>query len=105
MSYLLTIGETGHMDENYKDKITKNLEDAGCNRKEVERFFSCCGSEKKDQQLKVLSQHRQKLLDNVHKCEKQIGCLDYLVYTLQQKEHSQESSDNDEVFDDESYRK
>ena len=71
------------MKENSREDIMQNLEDAGCSHKVVEEFFSCCGEKKTQEQLKVLSCQRKKLLDDVHKCEKQIGCLDYLVYKLQ----------------------
>lgn len=32
--------------------------------------------------LKVLSNHRQYLPDEVHKGQKEIDCLDYLVYQI-----------------------
>ena len=72
-----------YMKDDPRDDLIQNLEDAGCSHKVVEEFLSCGGEKKAQDQLKVLSNHRKKLLDNVHKCEKQIGCLDYLVYKLQ----------------------
>lgn len=36
--------------------------------------------------MRVLSRHRRTLLDTLHQSEKQIDCLDYLVYTLE-KQH------------------
>ncbi len=35
------------------------------------------------EQLKLLSIHRERLLDRVHREEKRIDCLDYLVYQIQ----------------------
>ncbi|MDE5993739.1 MAG: hypothetical protein K2G87_11900 [Oscillospiraceae bacterium] len=29
----------------------------------------------------ILKCHRQKLLDDLHKCQKRIDCLDYLIYS------------------------
>ena len=34
------------------------------------------------EQLKLLSIHRERLLDRVHREEKRIDCLDYLVYQI-----------------------
>ena len=39
--------------------------------------------------MRVLSRHRQTLLDTVHQNEKRIDCLDYLVYTLKKQNKSQ----------------
>mgnify|MGYP005766440089 CR=1 len=39
-------------------------------------------SGKKDEQLKMLAVQRTRLLDRVHKEEKRINCLDYLVYQM-----------------------
>ncbi|HIY18971.1 MAG TPA: hypothetical protein IAA44_06170 [Candidatus Blautia avistercoris] len=43
-------------------------------------FFDKSG--KKDEQLKMLAVQRTRLLDRIHKEEKRINCLDYLVYQM-----------------------
>lgn len=35
--------------------------------------------------LKLLSSHRRLLLDRLHKDQKQIDCLDYMVYQLEKQ--------------------
>lgn len=60
--------------------ITENLEDAGCDQEMITEFFDKNG--KRDEQLRILKRHRQQLLDRVHKEEKRIDCLDYLVYQM-----------------------
>ena len=60
--------------------ITENLKDAGCDQEMITEFFDKSG--KKDEQLRILKRHRQQLLDRVHKEEKRIDCLDYLVYQM-----------------------
>lgn len=60
--------------------ITQNLKDAGCDSKMITEFFD--KNEKKDEQLKILKRQRQRLLDRIHKEEKRIDCLDYLVYQM-----------------------
>ncbi len=60
--------------------ITENLKDAGCDQEMITEFFDKSG--KKDEQLRILKRHRQQLLDRVHREEKRIDSLDYLVYQM-----------------------
>lgn len=60
--------------------ITENLKDAGCDQEMITEFFDKSG--KKDEQLRILKRHRQILLDRVHREEKRIDSLDYLVYQM-----------------------
>ncbi len=65
------------------EAVIQNLIDAGCDDKLVEEFLSLEESGQTGKQLKLLSKHRQKLLDRVHVEERRIYCLDYLVYEIQ----------------------
>ena len=40
------------------------------------------GAEKEE--LQILSRHRKTLLDRIHREERKIDCLDYLVYQIEQ---------------------
>ena len=40
--------------------------------------------------LRILSRHRRTLLDTVHLGEKQIDCLDYLVYQMEKGQYLEE---------------
>ena len=40
--------------------------------------------------LELLARHRAALLDEVHKSEKKIDCLDYLIYRIKQNQHKRE---------------
>lgn len=62
-----------------------NLEAAGLDALQVEEYLSYWKTENTAQQLQLLSRHRAALLDRVHQMEKQIGCLDYLVYRIQRR--------------------
>lgn len=75
------------MDENMSQKpsiqaIIQNLKDAGCDPETIEHFLSLEKSGSVQKQMKLLSVHRDHLLAKVHKEEKRIDCLDYLVYQL-----------------------
>lgn len=59
--------------------LRQNLIDAGCSREWIDRFFAESDT---PQQLQLLNRHRKQLLDNLHQKEKQIDCLDYLIYCL-----------------------
>ena len=60
-----------------------NLKAAGLDAPQIEQYLAYGQAENTAQQLQLLSRHRAALLDRVHQMEKQIGCLDYLVYRIQ----------------------
>lgn len=63
--------------------VLQNLKDAGCSRETVEQFMRLEEEGRTEEQIMLLSRHRSKLLDRIHKEEKRIDCLDYLVYQIQ----------------------
>lgn len=63
--------------------IIQNLKDAGCSQEIVECCIHCLDMGKKAELLKRLESHRKGLLDKVHEGEKQIDCLDYLVFQIE----------------------
>lgn len=65
-----------------KEAIIQNLKDAGCSQDTVECCLFCLEHGKKEELLKRLEKHRKGLLDEVHEGEKQIDCLDYLVFQI-----------------------
>lgn len=62
--------------------LRQNLVDAGCDRELTGRCITLAQEMKTDELLRLLSRHRQTLLDGVHQWEKQIDCLDYLIYQI-----------------------
>lgn len=63
--------------------MVENLRDAGCSSSQIECFLDWQEEERTADQLSMLSEHRKQLLDNVHREEKRIDCLDYLVYQIE----------------------
>lgn len=63
-------------------KTLKNLTDAGCDADTAERYVN---SDNEKEKKRILDDHRKLLLDNLHKCQKQIDCLDYLIYSERNK--------------------
>lgn len=62
--------------------VIQNLRDAGCGRETVEQFLELCRSGECKKQLGLLEKHRKRLLEEIHKYEKQIDCLDYLIFQM-----------------------
>lgn len=65
--------------------VIQNLEDAGCDKETVEEFIELGET---NGQLKLLENHRRGLLDDFHKKQKQIECLDYLVYQIRKEKQN-----------------
>lgn len=65
--------------------IYQNLIDAGCSRQTAERCMALIQERDMPELFKQLSKHRKHLLDQIHAHQKEIDCLDYLIYTLKGK--------------------
>lgn len=68
------------------ESIIQNLKDAGCDSETIEKFMADLQKGKEVNSLKLLAEHRKKLLESLHKDQKCIDCLDYLVYQMKKKE-------------------
>ena len=75
----------GAPDNPYAYTVLQNLKDAGCTDEMVEEFMALQDSDDEEQQIQLLSGHRKHLLEKLHKEERQIDCLDYLLYQMQKK--------------------
>ena len=64
------------------EKTRQNLIDAGCDDKFIKKYDRCCDKASCE---KLLSEHRKELLDDIHKKEQNIDCLDYLVYMMKKQ--------------------
>lgn len=68
---------------NYDEAIIQNLRDAGCDGDTITAFVADIHEQKIAEGLKLLAAHRRSLLDDLHKEQKRIDCLDYLVYKIE----------------------
>lgn len=69
----------------YAYSVIQNLKDAGCTDEMVEKFMALQDNEGEEQQLRLLSVHRKHLLEKLHRDERRIDCLDYLIYQMEKK--------------------
>ncbi len=75
------------MNANDENAIVQNLVNAGCGQEFIAEFMEDFRKKNISKDLKLLAAHRRLLLDNLHKEQKRIDCLDYLVYKME-KENS-----------------
>ncbi len=68
---------------NNEKTMIQTLKDAGCDSYTRTAFIEALRTNKIADGLKLLAIHRQALLDKLHKEQKQIECLDYLVYKME----------------------
>lgn len=65
--------------------LHQNLIDVGCNRDLVETCMELAKAGGWNRILSLLAGQRINLLDSVHGGQKQIDCLDFLVYSINKK--------------------
>lgn len=70
-----------------REAVVQNLKDAGCEPEMIRDFLEWFDKGQKTKQLELLERQRGHLLGRVHKDEKRISCLDYLIYQIQ-RNHS-----------------
>ena len=65
--------------------LHQNLIDAGCSKDLIETCMKFAKENRWNCILPLLSKQRINLLDSVHDGQKQIDCLDFLVYSIHKK--------------------
>ncbi len=68
-----------------REKIIQNLRDCDCNETIVEDFMKKLDAGRKDEALAILQKHRKDLLEQFHRCDGCIGCLDYLANKIKNR--------------------
>lgn len=69
-----------------REEIIRNLKDAGCDAETIENYMKCCDCGEVQKKEKLLEKHRKSLLEDLHQCQKEIDCLDYLIYREKKEE-------------------
>lgn len=67
------------------EMIYQNLKDAGCNEQTTQECMSFAKSGDTSGMLPILTKYRSALLGTVRSGQKQIDCLDYLIYKIQKE--------------------
>ncbi len=67
--------------------LHENLVDAGCNQGDIECCMNMARNDKWNAMLPTLNSYRGQLLNNIHKEQSKLECLDYLIFKIG-KEHN-----------------
>lgn len=77
-----------------REAVIQNLEDAGCEPEMIRDFLGWFDKGQQKKQLELLEHQREHLLGRIHKEEKRISCLDYLIYQIQGSQTKKKKSGN-----------
>ena len=61
----------------------QNLKDAGCNEKELADICRLYSAGQMRDVARALRRHRLKLMEKLHESQRQVDCLDFLVYRME----------------------
>lgn len=70
------------MNDDKKDAINQNLKDAGCDEVFIEQLLQLLSGGYQKDSLRMLSCYRCSLLEEVHRHQRRLTCLDYLIYQM-----------------------
>lgn len=71
------------------EKLEDCLNDLGCSQREKAEIHKYYEQHDICSVIRLLRKHRQTILGTIHKEEKQISCLDYLVFQLEKEIRTQ----------------
>ncbi len=67
------------------EQIEKCLKDSGCSKNTIQLVIGCINNKDNQRKSQLLKQHRCQLLEKIHADQKQIDCLDYLLYQFKKE--------------------
>lgn len=65
--------------------LSRNLHDARCDAHIIEGIIKFHSKGKTEEEFRLLQRHRKTLLNEFHKNQKNIDCLDFLIFKLGQE--------------------
>lgn len=68
-----------------KEKIRQNLIDCDCDTEIITKIMNAMEQGNEKEALILLAKHRQDLLDQFHRCDNSIYCLDFLANQIKKK--------------------
>ncbi|MCI8623636.1 MAG: hypothetical protein HFG26_08245 [Provencibacterium sp.] len=68
-----------------REDLIQNLKDAGCDDAAIATLLKYLENGRDQEILRLLKKHRRVLLNGLHREQRRIDCLDYLVFMLQKQ--------------------
>lgn len=65
--------------------LYQNLKDAGCSQETIQQCMALAHENNMRELILQLTKHRKCLLSQLHSHQKEIDCLDYLIYSTENK--------------------
>ena len=72
-------------EQDRKEALIQNLQDAGCSQGIINEFFDLLDKKQIDKIFILLSKYRTSLLESLHKNQREIDILDYLIINLKKQ--------------------
>lgn len=69
---------------NEREMLLQNLKDAGCDQQLIDYCLLLFQQNNISEMKRILANYKRKLLETLHMYEKEIDCLDYLMFRLEQ---------------------
>ena len=73
------------MESKNEKEFRRKLRDCGCSSKQTEEYLELVESGKPEDQIGFLKRRRNEALEELHNASKQIYCIDFCIYELQNK--------------------
>ena len=74
------------MEKTNSNEIELCLKDAGCQKQMIDEYIESIEHHDLNKQLLLLKKQKCLLLEKLHENQKQIDCLDYLIYTIKKEQ-------------------
>lgn len=70
------------MDYTCRNTVIQNMRDFGCDEDTIAAFLKCFDEGDKNGQRKIINEFRKVKLEELHKTQKEIDLIDYMIYQL-----------------------
>ncbi len=77
--------DSERMEQEKNISLIRNLRDAGCRKPLIDKILALHESGNFREELRLLAAQRSGLLEKVHAAQKQVDCLDYFIFHMQQE--------------------
>lgn len=74
------------MDEGLEQKFRCYMKDCGCSQKETDEYLQLAAKGSTQEQIFFLKRHRNRIMEKLHIAAKQVDCIDYVIYELEQED-------------------